>query len=36
MGSAGQHTLMAFGLHRPDRMPFRHLLLAGLLGCVFS
>ena len=36
MGSAGQHPLMAFALHRPDRVPFRHLLLIGLLGCVLA
>jgi len=36
MGSAGQRPLMAFAWHRPDRLPFRCLLLVGLLGCVFS
>ena len=36
MGSAGQHPLMAFALHRPDRVPFRRLLLVGLLGCVLA
>jgi len=36
MGSAGQQPLMAFAWHRPDRLPFRCLLLVGLLGCVFS
>jgi hypothetical protein len=36
MGSAGQQPLMAFAWHRPDRLPFRRLLLVGLLGCLFS
>ena len=27
---------MAFAWHRPDRVPFRRLLLIGLLGCVCS
>jgi hypothetical protein len=36
MGSAGQRPLMAFAWHRPDRLPFRCLLLVGLLGCVCS
>ena len=36
MGSAGQHPLMAFAWHRPDRLPYRRLLLAVLLGYVFS
>lgn len=36
MGSAGQQPLMMFALHRPDRLPFRRLLLVGLLSCVFS
>ncbi len=36
MGSAGQQPLIAFAWHRPDRVPFRHLLLVGLLGCVVS
>ncbi len=36
MGSAGQHPLMAFACHRPDRLPYRRLLLAVLLGYVFS
>ena len=36
MGSAGQQPLMIFALHRPDRLPFRRLLLAGLLACLFS
>ena len=36
MGSAGQQSLMAFAWHRPDRLPFRCLLLVGLLGCVSS
>ncbi len=36
MGSAGQHPLMTFTLHRLNRVPFRLLLLVGLLGCVSS
>ena len=36
MGSAGQHPLMAFAWHRLNRVPYRHLLLIGLLGCVCS
>jgi hypothetical protein len=36
MGSTGQRPLMALVWHRPDRLPFRCLLLVGLLGCVFS
>jgi hypothetical protein len=36
MGSAGQRPLMPFAWHRPDRAPFRCLLLVGLLGCMFS
>jgi hypothetical protein len=36
MGSPGQQPLMAFAWHRPNRLPFRRLLLVGLLGCVFS
>ena len=36
MGSAGQRALMAFKWHRPDRVPFRCLLLVGLLSCVCS
>lgn len=27
---------MAFAWHKPDRLPYRRLLLAGLLSCVFS
>jgi len=27
---------MTFAWHRPDRLPFRRLLLAGLLACLFS
>ncbi len=27
---------MVFAWHRPDRVPFRRLLLVGLLGCVCS
>jgi len=34
MGSAGQQPLMAFAWHRPERLPFRRLLLVGLLGCL--
>lgn len=36
MGSAGQYPLMAFALHRLNRVPYRRLLLVGLLSCVFS
>jgi len=36
MGSAGQQPLMAFAWHRPNCLPFRRLILVGLLGCVFS
>ena len=36
MGSTGQQPRMTFALHRPDRLPFRRLLLVGLFGCVFS
>lgn len=36
MGSAGQQPLTAFAWHRPDRLPFRRLLLVGLLSCVCS
>ena len=36
MGAAGQHPLMAFAWHRPDSLPFRRLLLVGLLGFLFS
>ena len=36
MGSAGQHPLMAFALHRLNRVPYQHLLLAGLLSCLCS
>ena len=36
MGSAGQQPLMAFAWHRLNRVPFRCLLLVGLLGCVCS
>ena len=36
MGATGQQPLMTFALHRPDRLPFRRLLLLGLLGCVCS
>ncbi len=35
MGSAGQQPLMAFAWHRLDRLPFRRLLLVGLLSCLF-
>ena len=36
MGSAGQQSLMTFALHRLNRVPFRCLLLVGLLSCVCS
>ena len=36
MGSAGQHPLIAFALHKPDRRLFRCLLLVGLFGCVLA
>jgi hypothetical protein len=36
MGSAGQQPLMAFAWHRLNRVPYRHLLLAGLFSCVCS
>lgn len=36
MGSAGQHPLMAFALHKLNHVPYRHLLLVGLLSCLFS
>jgi len=36
MGSAGQQSLMTFVLHRPDHLPFRHLLLVGLLSWMFA
>jgi hypothetical protein len=36
MGPAGQYPLMAFALHRPDRMLFQCLLLIGLLSCACS
>lgn len=36
MGSAGQQSLMMFALHRLNRVPYRRLLLVGLLSCVFS
>jgi len=36
MGSAGQHPLMAFALHRLNRVSYQRLLLAGLLSCVCS
>jgi hypothetical protein len=34
MGSAGQRALMAFAWHKLNRLPYRRLLLVGLLGCV--
>ena len=34
MGSAGQRHLMAFAWHRLNRVPYRRLLLVGLLSCV--
>jgi hypothetical protein len=34
MGSVGQQPLMVFAWHRPERLPFRRLLLVGLLGYV--
>ena len=36
MGSGSQHSLMAFALHRLNRVSYQHLLLAGLLSCVCS
>ena len=36
MGSAGQRALMAFAWHRLNRVPYRRLLLVGLLSCVCS
>ena len=36
MGSGSQHSLMAFALHRLNRVPYQRLLLAGLLSCVCS
>jgi len=36
MGSAGQQSLITFALHRLNCVPFRCLLLVGLLGCVVS
>ena len=36
MGSAGQRPLMAFAWHRLNRVPYRRLLLVGLLSCVCS
>jgi hypothetical protein len=37
MGSAGQRPLMAFAWHRLiNRIPYRRLLLVGLLGCMCS
>ena len=36
MGSAGQRSLMAFAWHRLNRVPYRRLLLVGVLGCLFS
>lgn len=36
MGSAGQLPLMIFAWHRVNNVPYRRLLLVGLLSCVFS
>ena len=36
MGSAGQYPLMAFVLQGLNRVPYRPLLLVGLLSCVCS
>ena len=36
MGSGSQHSLMAFALHRPDRVALLHLLFVGLLGWVLA
>jgi len=36
MGPAGQQPLMPFAWYGSDRLPFRCLLLVGLLGCLFS
>jgi len=36
MGSAGQQPLITFAWHRLNRVPFRRLLLVGLLTCVCS
>ena len=36
MGSAGQHPLMAFALHRLNRVSYQRLFLVGLLSCVCS
>ncbi len=36
MGSAGQRALMAFAWLRLNRVPYRRLLLVGLLSCVCS
>jgi hypothetical protein len=36
MGSAGRRSLMVFALHRFNRIPYRHLLLIGLLVCACS
>ena len=36
MGTAGQQSLMTFAWHRLNLVPYRRLLLVGLLGCLFS
>ena len=36
MGSGSQHSLMAFALHRLNRVPYQRLFLVGLLSCVCS
>lgn len=36
MGSASRQPLMVFALHRFNRLPYRHLLLIGLLVCACS
>ena len=36
MGSTGRRPLMAFSWHRLNRLPYRRLLLVGLLGCALA
>ena len=36
MGPAGQRALMAFAWHRLNRVPYRRLLLIGLLSCMYA
>jgi len=36
MGSAGQQPLITLALNRSDHLPYRRLLLVGLLSCLFS